>query len=165
MYTVEYENNMNMSAEQKQQKKASYSIKRLLKQLFKQHNKSQAQKQQQQQALIENFENTKKANSLESLESLENSRNADLESEAECISLESTENDANERLAASCELEDYEFADITTVPVHFLRTAHGTFFWTANSDMPADNDLIEPLYCSTGNQIATRQMQDRWAQA
>ncbi|XP_017483204.1 PREDICTED: enhancer of split m4 protein [Rhagoletis zephyria] len=166
MCTEQYENNVNMTAEQQlqqRQKKVSYSIKRLLRQLFKQQQKSEQQKQQQE--LIENFENTNKANSLESLESLENSRNADLESEAECISLESSENDANERLAASCELEDYEFADISSVPVHFLRTAHGTFFWTANNDLPADNDLIEPLYCSTGNQIATTQMQDRWAQA
>lgn len=160
MYTVEYENNINMTAE-KQQKKVTYSIKRLLKQLFK----TQQQKQKQQQELLENFANTKQANSLESLESLENSRNADLESVAECISLESCENDANERLAASYDLEDYEFADITTVPVHFLRTAHGTFFWTANTDLPVDNDLIEPLYCSTDNQIATMQMQNRWAQA
>ncbi|XP_054090525.1 enhancer of split m4 protein [Zeugodacus cucurbitae] len=163
MYTAEYENSVNMTAE-KQQKKVSYSIKRLLKQLFKTQQQKQQQKQQQQE-LLDNFANTKKVNSLESLESLENSRNADLESVAECISLESCENDANERLAASCDLEDYEFADITTVPVHFLRTAHGTFFWTANTDLPADNDLIEPLYCSTGNQIATTQMQDRWAQA
>ncbi|XP_054746227.1 enhancer of split m4 protein [Anastrepha obliqua] len=163
----QYENNVNMTAE-KQQKKVSYSIKRLLKQLFKLHKSQQLKQdnqQQQQQELIENFENTKKANSLESLESLENSRNADLESEAECISLESSENVANERLAASFELEDYEFADITSVPVHFLRTAHGTFFWTANTDLPADNDLIDPLYCNTNNQIATTQMRDRWAQA
>ncbi|XP_067620013.1 enhancer of split m4 protein [Eurosta solidaginis] len=172
MYTAQYENNVNKSLEaHKQQKKTSYSIKHLLKQLFKQ---KKSQQQTLPQELFENLENSKKANSLESLESLENSRNADLESEAECVSVESCENNANERLAAtsttttaSCELEDYELADLTSVPVHFLRTAHGTFFWTANCDMPADNDLIEPLNCSTDNQIARAQyaMQDRWVQA
>ena len=145
----------NINMETKKSQKISYSIKKMLKQLFKQH-------KSQKLIISQNMENTKKAESLESLESLENSRNE----QAECISLESIENDANERLstaAFSCELEDYEFADITSVPVHFVRTEHGTFFWTASSDIPADNDLIEPLCCSTRNEIAVAQ--DRWAQA
>ncbi|KAH8404319.1 hypothetical protein KR215_009624 [Drosophila sulfurigaster] len=146
-------NNMNIKANKK-----SYSVKKLLQKIFKQQ---QVEEQQ-------NMQNTHKANSLESLESIENSRNADLESIANksCAdSLESYENEANERLSASCEIEDYELEQLPTVPVHFVRTAHGTFFWTAASDLPADNDLIEPLYCSTANEIAVAQFQDRWVQA
>lgn len=155
---VEISSNNTTTMNIKSTKKVSYAIKKLLKQLFKQD------KSEQQLINIQNLENDKKAASLESLESLENSRNADIESE--CASLESHENDANERISAkamSCEVEDYEFTDITTVPVHFVRTEHGTFFWTATTDIPADNDLVEPLCCSTTNQIAC--MQDRWAQA
>ncbi|XP_016950925.1 enhancer of split m4 protein [Drosophila biarmipes] len=134
----------------KSNKKLSYSVKKLLQKIFKQQQRVEEEEQ--------NLKNTLKANSLESLESMENSRNADLES-----SLESCENEANERLSQSCDMEDYELEQLPTVPVHFVRTAHGTFFWTAVSDLPADNDLIEPLYCSTGNEIAIPQ--DRWVQA
>lgn len=146
----------------KSNKKSSYSVKKLLQKIFKQ--------QQQQEKHIEeqqNMQNTHKANSLESLESIENSRNESLDNNksACAISLESYENEANERLSASCEMEDYEFEQLPTVPVHFVRTAHGTFFWTAASDLPADNDLVEPLYCSTANEIAVAQFQDRWVQA
>lgn len=146
-------NNMNVKSNKK-----SYSVKKLLQKIFKQQ---QVEEQQ-------NMQNTHKANSLESLESMENSRNADLESivNKSCtVSLESYENEANERLSASCEMEDYELEQLPTVPVHFVRTAHGTFFWTAASDLPADNDLVEPLYCSTANEIAVAQFQDRWVQA
>ncbi|KAH8295165.1 hypothetical protein KR018_008170 [Drosophila ironensis] len=137
-------------------KKLSYSVKKLLQKIFK----------QQQVEEEQNLKNTLKANSLDSLESIENSRNADLESTtSECLSLESCENEANERLSASCDMEDYELEQLPTVPVHFVRTAHGTFFWTAASDLPADNDLVEPLYCSTANEIAVAQFQDRWVQA
>lgn len=146
----------------KNTKKVSYSIKKLLKQLFKQQKSSKAL------VALQNLANSKKAESLESLESLENTHNANIEVEEECnVSLESFENDINERLsakAATYEVEDFDFSEITTtVPVHFVRTEHGTFFWTATSDIAADNDLVEPLYCSTYNQLAV--MQDRWAQA
>ncbi|KAH8294217.1 hypothetical protein KR054_009580 [Drosophila jambulina] len=137
----------------KSNKKLSYSVKKLLQKIFKQ--------QQVEQEEEQNFKNTLKANSLESLESIENSRNASLE----CASLESFENEANERLSQSCDMEDYEFEQLPTVPVHFVRTAHGTFFWTAVSDLPADNDLVEPLGCSTANEVAVAQFQDRWVQA
>ncbi|EDW85073.1 uncharacterized protein Dwil_GK12805 [Drosophila willistoni] len=143
-------NNTNTMTAIKSNKKLSYSVKKLLQKIFKQ----QAEKEEQQ-----NYINSKKASSLESLESIENSRNADLEN----ASIESFENEANERLSASCDMEDYEMEQMPTVPVHFVRTAHGTFFWTAASDLPADNDLIEPLYCSTSNEIAVPQ--DRWVQA
>ena len=150
--------NMSQLKQKSDSKKVSYSIKKLLKQLFKQH------KSEKQIILAQNFSNSQKADSLESLESLENSRNE----AAECNhSLESFENDINERLSSaaySCELEDYDMSELSsTVPVHFVRTEHGTFFWTASSDIPADNDLIEPLYCCTRNEIAVAQ--DRWAQA
>ncbi|KAH8247074.1 hypothetical protein KR032_008411, partial [Drosophila birchii] len=137
----------------KSNKKLSYSVKKLLQKIFKQ--------QQVEQEEEQNLKNTIKANSLESLESIENSRNASLE----CASLESFENEANERLSQSCDMEDYEFEQLPTVPVHFVRTAHGTFFWTAVSDLPADNDLVEPLACCTANEVAVAQFQDRWVQA
>nr|XP_013102233.1 unnamed protein product [Stomoxys calcitrans] len=140
-------------------KMASYSIKKLLKQLFKQQHKSQ------KLAELQNIQNAQKAESLESLESLENNRNANLEFEA--ASMEAHENDINERLSAkqqSYEMEDYDLSEINTiVPVHFIRTDQGTFFWTASSQIASDNDLIEPLSCATYNQLPC--MQDRWAQA
>ncbi|XP_075164899.1 enhancer of split m4, Bearded family member [Haematobia irritans] len=139
-------------------KMVSYSIKKLLKQLFK-HQKSQ------KLAELQNIQNAKKAESLESLESMENNRNADIEFVS--TSVESQENDINERLSAkqqSYEIEDYDLSEINTVvPVHFIRTDQGTFFWTTSTDIAADNDLIEPMSCSTYNQLAC--MQDRWAQA
>lgn len=152
-------NNMNI----KSNKKSSYSVKKLLQKIFKQQQRQQQQQVEEEQ----NMQNTHKANSLESLESIENSRNEsiDINNKSCAISLESYENEANERLSASCEMEDYEFEQLPTVPVHFVRTAHGTFFWTAASDLPADNDLVEPLYCSTANEIAVAQFQDRWVQA
>lgn len=142
----------------KNTKKVSYSIKKLLRQLFKQQKSSKL-------VNLQNLGNAKQAISLESLESLENMHNANIEAE-ECATLEAFENDINERLSAtgSWEMEDFDFTEVSaTVPVHFVRTEHGTFFWTAASDLAADNDLIEPLGCATNNQIAV--MQDRWAQA
>ncbi|SPP89580.1 enhancer of split m4 protein [Drosophila guanche] len=140
----------------KSNKKLSYSVKKLLQKIFK---------QQQFVEEEQNLKNSLKVNSLESLESIENSRNADLESASVCASMESYENKANERLSASCDMEDYELEQLPSVPVHFVRTAHGTFFWTAASDLPADNDLCQPLSCSTANEIAVAQHQDRWVQA
>ncbi|XP_058988289.1 enhancer of split m4 protein-like [Musca domestica] len=112
-------------------KTSSYSMKKLLKQIFKQ------QKSQKVAA----------ADSLESLESLENERNASLESD--CASMESFENDINEKLSAKQCNEEEEFAYPTTsVPVHFVRTQQGTCFWTTTS-------AFEQVSC----------LQDRWAQA
>ncbi|XP_061389526.1 enhancer of split m4 protein-like [Musca vetustissima] len=111
--------------------KKSYSVKKLLKQIFKQHKTKNVA-----------------ADFMESLESLENSRNSSLESE--CASMESFENDINEQLSAKLcsEEEEFDYTSATSVPVHFIRTEQGTFFWTTNS-------TIEQLSC----------MQDRWAQA
>ncbi|XP_030376351.1 enhancer of split m4 protein [Scaptodrosophila lebanonensis] len=141
-------------------KKLTYSVKKLLQRIFKQQQSLKHSQKVNSVESLESLENSRNAD-LESLESLENSRNADLE----CASLESYENEANERLSASCDMEDYDFEQLPTVPVHYVRTAHGTFFWTAASDLPADNDLLEPLYCSTANEIAVAQFQDRWVQA
>ncbi|XP_061389512.1 enhancer of split m4 protein-like [Musca vetustissima] len=111
--------------------KKSYSVKKLLKQIFKQQKSTKIA-----------------ADSMESLESLENSRNASLESD--CASMESFENDINEKLSAKlcCEEEELEYPPTSSVPVHFIRTEQGTFFWTTNN-------AFEQLSCQ----------QDRWAQA
>ncbi|XP_061400391.1 enhancer of split m4 protein-like [Musca vetustissima] len=127
---------------------SSYSVKKLMKQLFKQHKSKHSQQQQLGQL--------KKSESFfEALESLENQCNAKLELEA--FAMETEENNLNERLAAkqkSYELEDYDFSQITVaVPVHFARTNQGTFFWTTSSDIPSDNDLVQPMSCSTNNQL------------
>ncbi|XP_058988263.1 enhancer of split m4 protein-like [Musca domestica] len=109
-------------------KTTSYSMKKLLKQIFKQQ-KSQ------------------KVAAADSMESLENDRNASLESD--CASMESFENDINEKLSAKQFNEEEEFDYPTTsVPVHFVRTHQGTFFWTTTS-------VFEQVSC----------LQDRWAQA
>ncbi|XP_073820550.1 enhancer of split m4 protein-like [Musca autumnalis] len=106
----------------------SYSVKKLLKQIFKQ--------QKSFKKVI-----------ADSMESLENSRNASLESDC-AFSMESFENDINEQLTSEKYYEEEEMDSPTTVPVHFVRTEQGTFFWTTSSG-------DEQLYC----------MQDRWAQA
>ncbi|XP_073820552.1 enhancer of split m4 protein-like [Musca autumnalis] len=93
-------------------KKTSYSVKKLLKQIFKQ-------------------QKAKKV-AADSMESLENDRNASLESD--CASMESFENDINEQLSAKqqyCDEEEFEYP--TSVPVHFIRTEQGTFIWTTTS--------------------------------
>ncbi|XP_061389510.1 enhancer of split m4 protein-like [Musca vetustissima] len=96
--------------------KKSYSVKKLLKQIFKQHKTTKFA-----------------ADSMESLESLENSHNASLESD--CASMESFENGINEQISAKLcsEEEEYDYTTATSVPVHFIRTEQGTFFWTINS--------------------------------
>ncbi|XP_058978571.1 enhancer of split m4 protein-like [Musca domestica] len=62
---------------------ASYSMKKLLKQIFKQQKSKNIA-----------------ANSMDSLESLENSRNASLEMDCSSSSMESFENDINEQILA-----------------------------------------------------------------
>uniref|UniRef100_A0A1I8N0Z6 Enhancer of split m4 protein n=1 Tax=Musca domestica TaxID=7370 RepID=A0A1I8N0Z6_MUSDO len=104
---------------------ASYSMKKLLKQIFKQQKSKKIA-----------------ANSMDSLESLENSRNASLETDCSSSSMESFENDINEQILA-------EEVEQTYVPVHFIRTQQGTFFWTSAADY----------------QLTCLQQQDRWAQA
>lgn len=57
------------------------------------------------------------------------------------------------------------------VPVRFARTEAGTFFWTTNlspavSMSPSsDTDLIQPAFCMSNGQSPQLQFQDRWAQA
>ncbi|XP_073820537.1 enhancer of split m4 protein-like [Musca autumnalis] len=101
------------------QKKSS-SMKKLFKQIFKSKKASVA--------------------ASDSIESLENSRNASLETSSDCVSMESYENDINESYEKMEEEQEFEYT--TTVPVHFVRTEHGTLFWTSAA-----------------------YMQDRWAQA
>ncbi|XP_068153952.1 enhancer of split malpha protein [Drosophila tropicalis] len=121
--------------------KTSYSIKQVLKTLFKKQQKQQQQFQRQ--------------HSLESLESVENLRNAQVE---EAYYAEIDENAANEKIA-QYELENHieqdEDEDVY-VPVRFARTQAGTFFWTTNLQPVAS---IEPAHCYS------MQYQDRWAQA
>ncbi|XP_073831504.1 enhancer of split m4 protein-like [Musca autumnalis] len=106
--------------------KKSPTMKKLLKQIFKTQSKSK-------KAIT--------ADSMESFVSLENSHNGSLES-SDCASRESYENDINKYYETKKEF-DYPSA----VPVHFVRTEQGTFFWTSAVD-------CVPAY-----------MQDRWAQA
>ncbi|XP_073820533.1 enhancer of split m4 protein-like [Musca autumnalis] len=144
-------------------KKVSYSIKKLLKQIVKHYHKSQK---------LAHLESVKKAESLESVESLDNNNNANIEIDCKS-SMESLQNNQNERISfeneqACVELSGaYEFSEISigVLPVHFITTDHGSFFWTATTDVPADNDLEEALNWKSGNQLATCQSQDRWAQA
>ncbi|XP_017079639.1 enhancer of split malpha protein [Drosophila eugracilis] len=123
--------------------KTSYSIKQVLKTLFK--------KQQKQQQ--------KPQGSLESLESVDNLRNTEAE---EAYYAEIDENAANEKLAQLAHSQEFEIAEEQEdeedvyVPVRFARTTAGTFFWTTNLQPVAS---VEPAMCYS------MQFQDRWAQA
>ncbi|KAH8404316.1 hypothetical protein KR215_009576 [Drosophila sulfurigaster] len=129
--------------------KNNYSIKQVLKTLFK--------KQQKQQQL-------KRQNSLESLESVDNLRNAEVE---EVYYAEIDENAANEKLAQLTQEQEMETDEDIYVPVRFARTEAGTFFWTTNLQPVAsvDADLLQPAYCYSSQQHPFMQYQDRWAQA
>ncbi|KAH8295169.1 hypothetical protein KR018_008166 [Drosophila ironensis] len=124
--------------------KTSYSIKQVLKTLFKKQQKQQHQKPQ---------------GSLESLESVDNLRNAQVE---EAFYAEIDENAANEKLAQLAHsqefpvYEDEQEEEDVYVPVRFARTEAGTFFWTTNLQPVAS---VEPAMCYS------MQFQDRWAQA
>nr|AAV59244.1 enhancer of split malpha protein [Drosophila simulans] len=125
--------------------KTSYSIKQVLKTLFK--------KQQKQQQ--------KPQGSLESLESVDNLRNTQVE---EAYYAEIDENAANEKLAQLAHSQEFEIVEEQEneeeedvyVPVRFARTTAGTFFWTTNLQPVAS---VEPAMCYS------MQFQDRWAQA
>ncbi|XP_017128919.1 enhancer of split malpha protein [Drosophila elegans] len=128
--------------------KTSYSIKQVLKTLFKKQQKRQQQQQQKPQG------------SLESLESVDNLRNAQVE---EAYYAEIDENAANEKLAQLAHSQEFEIAEQQEdddedvyVPVRFARTTAGTFFWTTNLQPVAS---VEPAMCYS------MQFQDRWAQA
>nr|XP_013101453.1 unnamed protein product [Stomoxys calcitrans] len=118
-------------------------------------------------AKLHNFEDRATAISTESLELFDNTNNAN--TEIDCLSLESQENFINERILAQQEFFDMDSFDlsprnsITFIPINFLHTHHGTFYWTSCQDIPADNDLIGPMNCLTYRQVACKQ--DRWAQA
>ncbi|XP_017038106.1 enhancer of split malpha protein [Drosophila kikkawai] len=124
--------------------KTSYSIKQVLRTLFK---KQQKQQRQQPQG------------SLESLESVDNLRNAQVE---EAYYAEIDENAANEKLVQLAHSQEFEQDSVEEeeedvyVPVRFARTTAGTFFWTTNLQPVAS---VEPALCYS------MQFQDRWAQA
>ncbi|XP_037946569.1 enhancer of split malpha protein [Teleopsis dalmanni] len=126
--------------------KPSYSIKKVLKTLFKKQQK-------------------KLSNSLESLESLQNQRNYEIEQH---FYEEIVDNTVNEKLADLAVAEEQDIY----VPVRFARTDAGTFFWTTNllpvtsTIIPAaDEDLLQPAFCYSNCQFPHMQFQDRWAQA
>lgn len=140
-------NNNNNNNKMKQ----NYSIKQVLKTLFKKQQKQQQLKHRQ--------------NSVESLESVENLRNAEVE---EAYYAEIDENAANEKLSQLAQEQQLEHDDEDIyVPVRFARTEAGTFFWTTNLQPVAsvDADLLQPAYCYTNQQHPFMQYQDRWAQA
>ncbi|KAH8313086.1 hypothetical protein KR067_000205 [Drosophila pandora] len=118
--------------------KTSYSIKQVIKTLFKKQQKQLHQKPQ---------------GSLESLESVDNLRNAQVE---EAYYAEIDENAANEKLAQMEHSLDEEEEEDIYVPVRFARTEAGTFFWTTNLQPVAS---VEPAMCYS------MQFQDRWVQA
>ncbi|KAH8417349.1 hypothetical protein KR222_009470 [Zaprionus bogoriensis] len=130
--------------------KNHYSIKQVLKTLFKKQQKQQQIKQRQ--------------NSVESLESVENLRNAEVE---EIYYAEIDENAANEKLSQLVQEQQLDLEEDIYVPVRFARTEAGTFFWTTNLQpvASADADLLQPAYCFSNQQHPFMQYQDRWAQA
>ncbi|SPP89585.1 blast:Enhancer of split malpha protein [Drosophila guanche] len=128
--------------------KTSYSIKHVLKTIFKKQEKQQQKYRHQHH------------HSLESLESNENLRNAQVE---EAYYAEIDENSANEKLSQMAHhsqeikiIEEETEEDDIYVPVRFARTQAGTFFWTTNLQPIAS---VEPAFCYS------MQFQDRWAQA
>lgn len=145
-----------------QKMKPSYSIKKVLKTLFK--------KQQKQQQKL--------ANSVESFESMENERNMQAEQH---FYYEIEDNSANEKLAYMvaeeqqyhCQKQQQIDEEDIYVPVRFARTEAGTFFWTTNlqpvtssiAPSAVDEDLAQAAYCYTNYQYPVMQFQDRWAQA
>ncbi|XP_075164911.1 enhancer of split m4 protein-like [Haematobia irritans] len=154
-------------------KTMTYSIKRLFKQLFK-HQKCQKLEiidKNQTSESVETLDNNNNVNTTlesklfdisQSTNILENSCEKDFGylSDQQSFEMDPFESLIEEK---SYELEDFDFSYVsTTVPVHFMRTDNGTFFWTANTEIPADNDLPQPMSCSTNNQIACRQ--NRWTQ-
>jgi hypothetical protein len=58
------------------------------------------------------------------------------------------------------------YNDEIYVPVHFARTANGTFFWTT-MQRPVDCDLVESKNCQSDSQLPQLQQHsyDRWVQA
>lgn len=95
------------------------------------------------------FKKDKSSSKCGSFESIQNEQN-----------MEIAENNANNKIF---EIEEQE-AEIL-VPVHYVRTEHGTFFWTTTNPVEVDADLIQPMNCGTNNQLPTFQFRDRWAQA
>lgn len=158
--------------------RVTFSVKKFLKQLFKQRKLIQSRKVSSLSSSTLHYQRhlDEKAyiSSLEdeingSLESFENSFNSATEI-AERTSLECYENAVNEQLSAAVQHQNeqnslWEEELITCNPtaqliassLQFVRTDFGTFFWSTNSKPIEDQELIKPLDCNTDNQIAIAQ--------
>lgn len=65
------------------------------------------------------------------------------------------ENTANGKIYEVQYPEEEKQLDL--IPVNYISTEHGTFFWTTENSMDPDADLIQPLYCCTSSQLALSQ--------
>ncbi|XP_013101464.2 enhancer of split m4 protein-like [Stomoxys calcitrans] len=151
-------------------KKVSLSIKKLMKQLFKRHkcrkgaNVKHCNKKDNKESMMplasrldgSHYIDLKSENN-ESFCTSENNYTISLHTNE--VSLLSTDYTICDYLFPQqpYELEDFDISILTTIPVHFLHTQTGAFFWTSESELPPDNDLVEPLACSTYNQLACMQ--------
>lgn len=164
-----YKMDFTTTSETTSNKKTSYSIKKMLKHFFKLH--------KSQKLIISNKVGIIETTSSKYLDSNHNeiepeqkypcmdAYTGDHEEPAYAYQSSKMEDFDEEPAAAyqSCEMEDFDISDFpSSVPVHFVRTEHGTFFWTSSSDIPADNDLVQPMSCSTYNQLAC--LQARWTE-
>lgn len=146
-----YKMDFTTTSETTSNKKTSYSIKKMLKHFFKLH--------KSQKLIISNKVGIIETTSSKYLDSNHN----EIEPEQKYPCMDTYTGDHEDPAVAnqSCEMEDFDISEFpSSVPVHFVRTEHGTFFWTSSSDIPADNDLVQPMSCSTYNQLAC--LQARW---
>lgn len=73
--------------------------------------------------------------------------------------METAENTANEKIY-QIEYQDEE-KQHDMIPVNYISTEHGTFFWTTENSIEPDADLIQPLYCCTSSQLALAQFWEK----
>lgn len=163
-----YKMDFTTTSETTSNKKTSYSIKKMLKHFFKLH--------KSQKLIISN-----KVGIIETSSKYLDSNHNEIEPEQKYPCMDTYTGDQEEPAYAyqsskmedfdeepaaayqSCEMEDFDISEFpSSVPVHFVRTEHGTFFWTSSSDIPADNDLVQPMSCSTYNQLAC--LQAHWTE-
>lgn len=71
------------------------------------------------------------------------------------VNMEIAENNANDKIYEIEYPEEDKTFDM--VPVNYISTEHGTFFWTTENTNEPDADLIQPLYCCTTSQLALSQ--------
>ncbi|KAL5273861.1 malpha family protein [Megaselia abdita] len=126
-------NKINSSLEIESKK---FTIKRMLKAIFKK------KKQIIKKSIDDNMEIS------------ENTAN-DKIYEIEYPEEEVAENTANDKIYEIEYPEEEKSFDM--IPVNFISTEHGTFFWTTDNPNEPDADLIQPLYCCTSSQLALSQ--------